>query len=439
MLEAQKDSIKSQAKRILKKNKPTSKEIWKEIEENLIAQFNELTRTAAKAYVEADRVEDEGAKTAIKLDVGLKFKYCRGLVVRSFKELQLRYLVPKKLNQLIDKSIVLEVNTEYSDQSASPSDQEDESSTEKTTIRPDQTKETITIPAQTDSPGRKNMDHLAIMKMVDSAVKPYGGEENNLTAWENQVQLVKSISQTFGADEQAFILQILKSKLTGTVANCVSDAEGTLDQLAAKVRANVIKNDSTFYEHLLESTKQQQNETTIDFIKRIDQSAVSLRRMYEVEQGSNSRDPTAPQRRVVKLLRKNLAKHAIDGRVKQSMQLSNFSTIEEVLTKVGEYPIVDAQEYTAKVQRAYNKGRWRSGRDRRGRDDYRGGNGYRGKHDNRKRGFKKFGGDRNKRRDGDGDKWKAGKNKKWDKKKVNKVEEQEGAEADEQYSSDEGN
>lgn len=186
-------------------------------------------------------------------------------------------------------------------------------------------------------------------RLIDNTVKGYDGSETNLQSFISQLEIVRKFFPAVPANptpEQAaharalqdFVISSVKSKITGYLATFLLPADNTLDLIIARVQTTVLRRDTEYYENQLLTIEQHEGQSTIDFLKLLKQSAYAVRRVYQISQGVNPQDPTFAERRAVTILKRNLMERARDPRVRQSMTLGTFRTIEDVLTKVAEFP-----------------------------------------------------------------------------------------------------
>lgn len=114
-----KAAIQKEAKRVLKKNLPKDKEVLTEVANNIVKSFNQLSTLFAQQQVNPSPEQDN------------IFIYCRTKVEKVFIRLRLRYVVPKRFGEKIERTKVLADTDTYSvtllDSELEDSDDEKES------------------------------------------------------------------------------------------------------------------------------------------------------------------------------------------------------------------------------------------------------------------------------------------------------------------------
>lgn len=192
------------------------------------------------------------------------------------------------------------------------------------------------------------LDQISIYsQLIDSTVKSYDGSESNLQSFLSQIDLVNNffyprtpIDNTPKAEVktraiQDFIVSAVKARVTGYLSACFTPDDDTLESIKERIKKNVLQ-DTVYYENQLLTVTQAENQTTFDFIKLLEQHVFAVKRVYQISQGANAAN--FADRRAFTILKRNLMDRAKDTRVRQAMLLGNFTTIEDILTKVAEFP-----------------------------------------------------------------------------------------------------
>lgn len=194
------------------------------------------------------------------------------------------------------------------------------------------------------------LDQISIYsQLINSTVKSYDGSESNLQSFLSQIDLVNNffyprtpIDNTPKAEVktrtiQDFIVSAVKARVTGYLSACFTPDDNTLESIKERIKKNVLR-DTVYYENQLLTVTQAENQTTFDFIKLLEQHVFAVRLVYQISQGVNTQEPNFADRRAFTILKRNLMDRAKDTRVRQAMLLGNFKTIEDILTKVAEFP-----------------------------------------------------------------------------------------------------
>lgn len=178
-----------------------------------------------------------------------------------------------------------------------------------------------------------------------------------------------------------FILESVKAKITGHLAAVITDEIKDLDTLVTIVKRNVLIHNAEYYENQL-LTVAQGDMSTIDYVQKLREMAMSVKQVYSISQGSTG-DQLFPESRALAVLRRSLIINALDKRVKQAMELAPFNTIDQILTKVAEYPV---QAQVAQINRINSNWYGTKGNNYRGnnRGNYRGNNRGKGSWRNRR-------------------------------------------------------
>lgn len=85
-------------------------------------------------------------------------------------------------------------------------------------------------------------------------MQSFSGNESDLIAFENQVNLVKLLApaatEANATENMKFIVAAVKTRITGNLDNCILPEDNSLDKIIVRVQNNVLKRNSEFYENL---------------------------------------------------------------------------------------------------------------------------------------------------------------------------------------------
>lgn len=271
--------LKKQSKRILKKNVPKSNLIRVEVRDNLVALFNEFTKSVASSWQYLDNTDRQSIKT--------DFHYIRDKVIRSFQTLGVKYQVPVSCVEQID---ILSL--------------EEESQDEDETIMPMTTTEFFNLAS----------------KIIPNQ---FDGNVDNFRSFLDSLELLQENS----ADHQDRAVSFVKTRLAGKARNLISDGDG-LNDIARKLK-NALKGESS---NLLTSkllNLRQNHKDTSTYAAEVEQLAQKLQNAFISEGVPNE----VAEKYAVQTTSRALSQNSNTERARIVIEAGNFSTVQEIMTK----------------------------------------------------------------------------------------------------------
>lgn len=218
--------IVKQSKRVLKSKVPTRSSTLKEVENNLIHLFNDLT-VQSKDLLNQEVTEQQ------KLEIEKIFIYCRKKVIQTFVKLGLNYRVSDEVGVEIVKENTLTEDDAYTEFSDSDSEDENPNPNQTLTdrIKGFFSKNSNTNNSKTSTPTRKDTnprstnsnsgntsltmsDTANAIRMVTSVISLYDGSYEKLNSFSTQVEVIKTAMTN--EDLQPLAVTLVKSRITDT-------------------------------------------------------------------------------------------------------------------------------------------------------------------------------------------------------------------------------
>lgn len=393
MLNQLKEDIKKESKRCLKKDLPKSKVVLKEIEDNLIRLFNNLT-----------------SRVTTKQEDSEIFEYCRRKIVLSFSALQVRYVVPRLHGIPIQQEALLADEESYSTYTELSSESEDEQDTKYETqikslqkekqevekelqrlktvieelqktddseiadykkqllsLQEDKTKaekelvrlqDTLKQVKEQNNP-KMTQTKLEIAKFVNSEITEYDGSFQGYTTFKNQVIVVKDICD---AANVTFALSAVKARIkNGSLAIKISQAQ-TFDELLNIVEANSERKTTHSYKEELKSLKV--NNSWPMYVNKLRDTSKKLLETYLSEGTSLQYAEKYVKESLIEVIKEATTDHAF----KTAISLNNFDTVEDIFTKIlNAKPAKEENVFFARSRGAnarQQRGHWRQNSSR---------------------------------------------------------------------------
>ena len=230
-----KETLRQTAKRILKASKPTGPEVLQDIENSVVNTFNQIS-TKASTLLPTKEVTDT-------------FTYSRKKAIECFIALQVTYIVPKEIGQLIDKNVSLVEDDTYSVVSAK-SDSEADTLTEEEKARRKQSIEQLKKEKEEKELKRKLQEAERGKKRVMEQLKINKYAYNTTPAWDGNPQSkgvflsAINIIRTIATDTNvAGLIAIVASKISDDVLRGAVERCTTFEEVERTVTARVSSRD----------------------------------------------------------------------------------------------------------------------------------------------------------------------------------------------------
>lgn len=241
----EKKEVVKQAKRLLKKELPKTKEVLDEIEIALILAFNNLSReTKSKATLYGD-------------SAGLQnnFAYCREKVKAALAKLEKSYKVPENSGDLIDITVV---DTESIAGSLTFSDESDSETLEDEQLK------------LKDQKGKKiKMSNLEAAKCIIKLVDDFDGSYNRISNYLEQLQVVKTV---IDASQEALALSIVKTKIKKESLKQKVAVAKTIDSLCEMIKKEIVVPNPAYFVSQLREIKFSSVNNYIEEMKKVSTS-----------------------------------------------------------------------------------------------------------------------------------------------------------------------
>lgn len=359
-----KADLVKEAKKVLKKDVP-SKPIQTEVTKKVIEIFNQISRLAES--LTKNKYTEQSQLNTIKET----FQYARIKTYSVFKKTQTELFVPKEQGEFIRELQSDEIQTDC--ETLPDEDEEALTEEEQRLLQTAKLSKLVRIKSKSqdslnflskvksqdslDNISKANdQNRLRYINMTDNydkliditnkLVREYDGKEENLATFETQIKNLSKYAEKIAIadrpDAIAFMCELVKGKITGNLRNSIKNEDNTFEKIITKVTQNVFKMDAETYENILSCVIQRRDQSTTDFATFLEKKARVLKRVYDLELGTDPRDSNGSEKRVIKILRKNLMEKAKDARVRRALEAGSFNKIDEVIAKLTEFPFETA-------------------------------------------------------------------------------------------------
>lgn len=244
MTEELKNKLVRQCKRILKKNKP-KRELYKQIESEIILAFNEITRFVAKDLLNKKNTD--------------LFKYARRKVTKAFVALEVKYKVPILPGLEIVSTNLLKDDETYSNYTETASHVESDSGKEE---------ETEMVQSKLD-----------LAKFINAEVSYFSDDYSAVDALLSQINVVEEITED---ENVVFALKNIRSRIKNAGLTKKLEKVDTFKNFRATVLAEVKRPSTALLREKLRNMKQGSMDN-IEYAKQLHMISKNLTEAYMSE------------------------------------------------------------------------------------------------------------------------------------------------------------
>uniref|UniRef100_A0A1Y1KY67 Uncharacterized protein n=1 Tax=Photinus pyralis TaxID=7054 RepID=A0A1Y1KY67_PHOPY len=188
------------------------------------------------------------------------------------------------------------------------------------------------------------------LKLASSLIKSYSGDPDNLNAFLNSLDLVKSITTT---ENLNLFVQFIKTRLEGKALEAIPTNANTYEEIRNALKANIKPDSSEVIEARLLALRTDRKSLET-FTKEAEVLAECLKRSLIMEGTSDSKAESMVVRKMVETCRKS----ARSDLVKSVLASGNFNNHKEVLAK---FVVEISDEVTDRQILAYNRNKFHGG------------------------------------------------------------------------------
>ncbi|KAB0791979.1 hypothetical protein PPYR_13940 [Photinus pyralis] len=188
------------------------------------------------------------------------------------------------------------------------------------------------------------------LKLASSLIKSYSGDPDNLNAFLNSLDLVKSITTT---ENLNLFVQFIKTRLEGKALEAIPTNANTYEEIRNALKANIKPDSSEVIEARLLALRTDRKSLET-FTKEAEVLAECLKRSLIMEGTSDSKAESMVVRKMVETCRKS----ARSDLVKSVLASGNFNKHKEVLAK---FVVEISDEVTDRQILAYNRNKFHGG------------------------------------------------------------------------------